>query len=1019
MSKILFAPGQLVSLTSKPEAKGAILSFVKTGDQTRYEVFMDGKVQAFYESQLQAIISESAFKHLSANEFSNLLTAIQIKSPGLSTLYSLNAARIDFIPYQFRPVLKFIRSDRPRLLIADGVGVGKTIEAGLILREIQARRNIKTVLIICPRPLVTERKWENEMKRFDEKFIPLDSKQLRHCIKEMDLEGEWPDQYAKAIIPYSLFDETLLGGTEKGEKKKTKVGLLNLNPPPRFDLVIVDEAHHARNPETIRHKVVSYFCDHAEAVVFLTATPVQLGNQDLFVLLQMLRRDLVIDEQSFKHLTEPNPFINKAIKATRAMQPGWIAETLDGLQQAANTAHGNAILRRNPDFPKTVELLTNGQPTESERIELIGKLESFHTLSSIINRTRRRDIGSFTVRKPESVYIPFTTQQKNLHDSVLAIQEEILSTVHCTYNVKFMLGTIRRQTASCIFGLKPFLKAMLTKHLTELEILDDEDMFSDNIVSPEMTNIAERINAVLKQAGNLEEADPKFEALLKIVQEKQLLPNNRVMLFSSFRHTLAYLYDKLQKAGVRVGLIHGGVDDDERRELRRRFELTPDDTNSIDVLLFSEVGCEGLDYQFCDCMVNYDLPWNPMRIEQRIGRIDRNGQKSESVLIYNLITPDTIDAEIYGRCLLRIGVFTESIGDCEEILGEVTREIQNIADNYQLNEEEQSEKLQQVADNEIRLYQEQQVLETKQFEFFGISLPETLMRKEIDDASNPWLSQQAIQSLVANYLQTIQGKEIETILGTKELKTLRLSQEVRSKLLADFQKLPPQKNTAYKEWEKWLKGDDTHLQITFEATAAKDTPKITFITSMHPLVLQAADAQKVEGKQFVSLQAFSPTIPAGTYEIAIYQWHYAGIKENMELKVIATSPAIAAMILPLLQTGKDWSASPTFANEFQIDAIEQAHYKLWAAAKQTHVQNTQQIINLKRESLQSSHKARLALLHEQLAIATEDKIIRMRKGQIATADNDFAFRLNQLNEMATKADIIANVVVFGVINVEN
>ena len=102
--------------------------------------------------------------------------------------------------------------------------------------------------------------------------------------------------------------------------------------------------------------------------------------------------------------------------------------------------------------------------------------------------------------------------------------------------------------------------------------------------------------------------------------------------------------------------------------------------------------------------------------------------------------------------------------------------------------------------------------------------------------------------------------------------------------LADFQKLPQQKNTPYKEWEKWLKGDETHLQITFEAAAAKEIPKVTFITAMHPLLLQAADALKVEGKLFVSLQVCSATLPAGTYEIAIYQWHYAGIKENMELK---------------------------------------------------------------------------------------------------------------------------------------
>lgn len=164
---------------------------------------------------------------------------------------------MDFIPYQFRPVLRFIRSDRPRLLIADSVGVGKTIEAGLIMRELQARRDVRSILVICPRPLVTERKWENEMKRFEERLTPLDGRTLRYCVDEMDKEGVWPDQYQKVIIPYSLLDESLLYGTGPDARKKRKIGLLNLDPPPRFDLVIVDEAHHIRNQDTFSPLVTS------------------------------------------------------------------------------------------------------------------------------------------------------------------------------------------------------------------------------------------------------------------------------------------------------------------------------------------------------------------------------------------------------------------------------------------------------------------------------------------------------------------------------------------------------------------------------------------------------------------------------------------------------------------------------------------------------------------------------------------------------------------------------------------
>ena len=183
-------------------------------------------------------------------------------------------------------------------MIADGVGVGKTIEAGLILRELQARRDIRSVLIICPKPLITERKWEVEMRRFDERFAPLDGDKLRYCMRETDLDGVWPEQYSKAIIPYSQFDEDLLFGIT-GNSRRQRKGLLDLNPPPRFDLVIVDEAQHIRNESTFSHRCVRFFCENAEAVLFLTATPLEMGSTDLFVLLNLLRPISIRDLPTF------------------------------------------------------------------------------------------------------------------------------------------------------------------------------------------------------------------------------------------------------------------------------------------------------------------------------------------------------------------------------------------------------------------------------------------------------------------------------------------------------------------------------------------------------------------------------------------------------------------------------------------------------------------------------------------------------------------------------------------------
>jgi len=1014
-----FEPGQIVYAKSNPTIRGAVISVLPGKPENRFKVFVAGETQTYYASQLQAEdLRDDDAESLPFEQFHSYLTALQIRYPGLSTLYSLNAARVDFIPYQFRPVLRFIRSDRPRLLIADGVGVGKTIEAGLILRELQARRDIRSILIICPRPLVTERKWQNEMKRFEERFTHLDGGTLRYCINEMDLEGVWPEQHQRVIVPYSLFDEILLYGSGPDGKRKRKKGLLDLDPPPRFDLVIVDEAHHIRNQETFSHKAVRFFCDHAEAVVFLTATPIQLGSYDLFVLLNTLRPDLIIDQESFKHMAEPNPFINQAGSLARAQEPEWPSRTLEVLDQAAATAWGQAILRHNPDFIRIRSRLVEGNVTNEERVQVITGIEAMLTFAGIINRTRRRDIGDFTIRKPETVVVAFTPAQQHLHDELLRVQAEIFSRLHGDINVKFMMTTIRRQAASCLYGLAPFLEDILNRHLDELsweEADNTEPVPQGDAISP----IQSQIQTILESARSLDPHDPKLEALRNIIRDKQSLTNNKVMLFSSFRHTLHYLYTHFSADGFRVGMIHGGTPDEERVELRNRFEKPREDGDSLDLLLFSEIGCEGLDYQFCDCIVNYDLPWNPMRVEQRIGRIDRNGQKSESVAIINLITPGTVDADIYERCLVRIGVFNRALGGGEEILGEITREIRNIAENYSLSEEERRSKLQQLADNKIRLIQEQEELEQRQMELFGIRLPEDQMKKEIEEASSFWLSPVSIRRLVTLYLQRTCGKEQDFILGEKPLKTLRLSQDARSSLLSDFQQLPRQNTTAYRDWENWLKGGDPHLLVTFESDCATQHPEAAFIMPLHPLVKQAAMSFDTRRRVITTLKVQANEVPAGRYKFAIYQWRFHGIREDLVLRPIASSEAVTAHLGRLLEKAVDATTDDQGGSGSPVwDELDAQHYKLWSEARTKHRQQTQELAEYRRESLSTSHRARIALLEEQLKQASNDKIQKMRQSQIAAAEADYARRIQDLDIAMERADVTAGPVAYGVLRVE-
>ncbi|OGS96332.1 MAG: helicase, partial [Gallionellales bacterium RBG_16_56_9] len=767
-----FAPGQLVRLKSNRDKIFPVLSALPNfGGERRYSVFENSKPTNYYESQLESIPDvQDERTPLPLAEFHTRLTSLLLTAPSSANLYSLHSGRVRYVPYQYRPVLKLLRADRPRLLIADDVGVGKTIEAGLILKELQARAEIKSVLILCPKPLVAEGKWRVEMKRFGEEFTHLDGDTLRHCLHETDLDGEWPRQHSRTILPFSLFDDALLNGKSNKRGKKTK-GLLDLDPPPRFDLVIVDEAHHIRNVNTWLHQGVKFFCDHAEAVVFMTATPIQMGNQDLFTLLNVLRPDLVIDKASFEFMAEPNPHIHAAANHLRSA-------AVDSQQQAVaelKAAPGTFAFIETPDFQRVLDTLAEPEISPATRVALIREIERLSTFDSLINRTRRRDIGNFTTRKPETFSIPFTDAQQVFHDQLIATAGRIFAHSHGRQAILFMLSTLRRQAASCLYALAPFIDQWLNGKLDDLDLAEINDDETDEVEILPPGGLQADIEQLRQSARTLDPTDPKLDAFLNIVHDKQKLPNNKLLVFTSFRHTLFYLERNLLAAGIRVGVIHGGVADEDRRDIRQRFAQAREQADTLDVLLSTEVGSEGLDFQFCDGMVNYDLPWNPMRIEQRIGRIDRYGQKSEVVVINNLITPGTVDADIYERCLLRIGVFQQALGASEEILGQISQQLHAISESFDLTPQQRQERLQQLADNELREIQEQETLETRATELFGLSLPSD------DDLTTPtsgWLTPEALHSTASLYLRDRSGKD-ESILGNQALKTLRLDADAR------------------------------------------------------------------------------------------------------------------------------------------------------------------------------------------------------------------------------------------------
>ena len=1008
-----FSVGETVALRSDPKRVGVVTSITPSNRETRYGVFIDGRMETLYASQLLPADIASAAIGATVNELNARLTAMQLAAPSLANLYSLQAGRIDFIPYQFRPVLKFVRADRPRLLIADEVGVGKTIEAGLLLRELQARRHLRSVLIVCSKALVIEEKWQGEMRRFDEEFVTLSSTDLRYCLEQTDLDGEWPERFARAILPFSLVNENLLHGHSTRRGAARSKGLVTLDAPPRFDLLIVDEAHNARNADTHLHQGLRLLADNAEAVVLLTATPVQLGTGDLFSLLNLLRPDLVIDRPTFERMASPNGEVNAAVAVIRAGRAGWQREALDHLGRAAATDWGRVMLAPSPEHRAVMAAIGETRDDEG-RVRLIHRVEALHSFASMISRTRRRDIGAFTTRKPRTEAVPFTPEQQAVHDAILEVQRAVYQRTHGAGPLGFLMTTIRRQAASSLHGIVPFLETILTRRLSEIERVEIDDVALDALDNG-IDAIRDEVAGVLAQARRLPESDPKLERLLSIVAEKAMMTNRRLLVFSAFRHTLTYLERALRRQGVRVGLIHGDVDGGDRRALRRAFALDPTDPDAVDVLLSSEVGSEGLDFQFCDALVNYDIPWNPMRIEQRIGRIDRYGQASETVAIYNFVTPGTIDFDIYDRCLLRIGIFEHAIGGSEAILGEIATRLQQVAEDFSLTKDERNARLQQLADNEIRQIAETEALEEREAELFGIRIARRI-DDEIAKASNRWLEPAALERLVGLHLERTLEVGRTPIAGQGPVRTLRLSAEARRRLIpARARGARP--NLAEREWEAWLRGDQQTLALTFDRETANADRKLAFITPVHPLTQAAARGLAGDEEVHVSLAAQAYGLPSGAHPFAIYLWQLVGLKEDAILVPVVADPEVARAFMDLLLSARDAeSASPPTVS--MLDALDSWHHEQWLARRATHIAETAEIARFRRDSLDASHRARMAVLEEQLALASEERIRRMRTAQIARATTDHKEALASLARDEARADILARRVAAGVIELE-
>lgn len=1038
-----FEKSQMVQLKADPSRMGPVIEILPPVDGlARYLVFHTaGNVQEYYENQLEPAAEPSTITETvaalqngelsSADEFRARITAERLSNPQADSLYSLHAARIQFIPFQFKPLLRFLRADRPRLLIADEVGVGKTIEAGLIFREMQARQGVGNVMIVCPKALVF--KWQTEMNRFDERFHALSPQNLRYCIKETHLNGKWPAQYARAIVSLETLRmaEYLEGnGNEGKSRKRRKPVLLSLDPPPQFDLVVFDEAHHLRNRETNSHEAARFLCDVSEAVLLLSATPVHLGSEDLFSLLNLLRPELLPDTATFQQMAEPNAHIIQAMHHIRTCTPvdTWQDECLSSIRNAVDTEWGRQALRDDPRITDWANRLSS-QPglDDEERIRALRDLEEVQTFAYLMNRTRRRDIESFTIREPHTVKVDFTHEQMTFYKELVRFRERVLLLKHDPRTVRMVTVSLERQASSCLPALIPMLDSFVrTGRFRTEDHSDYSDNLEDEIALNLPASLVEDARGLQVMAANLSPEDPKLERLRELAYT--VLENSRpqkVLVFSYFLHTLDYLHDNLSDGTIRIAKITGKTDDADREDLRRRFRLPYDDDDAIDILLSSEVGCEGLDYEFCDCLVNYDIPWNPMRIEQRIGRIDRFGQKSKKVLIYNFITPGTVEERIHFRCFERLGVFRNTVGDLEDILGDVTKKLDRIVYDSTLSPVQAERQAKQTADNAIRKAEELRRLEGDSEALLGL---EQSFIQEVDSLidAGRYVSPVDLAHMIKLYVEqdAIGGGITPT--RTSKQHRLRLNEGARANVLRHVNALNSY-DRATLDFKRWLEGSEPYLTLTYDRETALEQRELPFITPIHPLAKVAKDHWQAALKPLVaSLMVKESKIIPGRYFFAVALWKTLGVRPEVQLKTFFWDidrheiSAELSSLLPLLGEARDWqninrtagvdlqeclNAVDEYANKMRLQQVEQLKIR------------NDNLLEQQLASLRLYNENRLTGVRRELAESTNERISRMKRAELNRIEWEYDQRHREI-EWKRNCDILASRIAIGLVIVE-
>ena len=1003
-----FARGDKVHRPGEPGRIGIIEEDPREigGVEQCLVAWLDGSGSGWVDASSLAALRPGGPRFAPAADFMADLALLKYRHEFADVIFSIGASRTEFLPYQFRPVLQFIQHRAQGLLIADEVGLGKTIEAALIIRELAARGALHRLLVICPAGL--RAKWKQELHH-------------RFGIALQDLSGRDFDQLSEQLRRNRaprFYGIASLEGLRRIEFERDIV-----ESGANFDLVVIDEAHHLRNRSTSSHRLGMALSQQADHVLLLSATPLQTGQDDLLNLLTLVAPAEFdgVDRKELETRLEPNRHLNKALRALAEpeAEPKGIAFHM---RAALATRHGRSF-RSDELFMAWFERLLSAAPlSREETVRLRRDLQSRHTLAPYYTRTRKRDVQNAAEREAKVIKVPLGPEERRFYDAWVEFLAARSRTLAPNVPPGWAITSRERQAASSLITAAERAEELIADvegvGANDYEGLyeDDDEIEAARASRPAAATatVDAKVVAELRAAAAaLPARDAKFEHLAELLRDLlRERPSRKVLIFTFFKATFTYLLRELERAGISCEGIWGAHPAADRAARIENFKRDPDQH----VLICTEVGAEGLDFQFCDAVVNYDLPWNPMRVEQRIGRIDRYGQEQPSIAVASLFVEDTIDTRILLRLYERIGIFRESIGELEPILGPVIDELKAGAFRAELSPDQQARRSEEAADRII-----QARLDLEQIERAGAQLlgQDDLLNAQIDAAqsSGRYISPAEVRALLQRWLRRIDHGHggIEPAQRARVYR-IRMSQ------------------SAVSEAYRWIDGGDApdadalailqmieaqdFAEVTFDQSQARGNESIPFLHAGHALVRMAATALQDETPADWKTRAGCFQLPAPLWDerarsglaLAVYRLTIRAIETRSTLVPIAVGldPAeareeLSDALLGALPTAPEIEA-PAWIDEALMQRVELAAHGAAMQRKDAaeELERRQQSANASTEAaaLRRTYEYKIRQSRLRRDQVGDDRIRALHEGRARNLERELARKLEPLEHPA-------------------